>query len=75
MTPVHAAVLDRARKHLTPDGEAWLVLSGVAGHLGLRTRGELPGRIAAAGPHVAERTETRPRSAGSVHSGRTAAMT
>jgi prophage antirepressor-like protein len=53
--------LDRARKHLTPDGEAWLVLSDLAEHLGLRTRGELLGWIAAAGLRVAGRTETRPR--------------
>ncbi|MEU4248183.1 class I SAM-dependent methyltransferase [Amycolatopsis sp. NPDC026612] len=53
--------LDRARKHLTPDGEAWLVLSDLAEHLGLRTRGELLGWIAAAGLRVAGRTDAAPR--------------
>jgi hypothetical protein len=53
--------LDRARRHLTPDGEAWLVLSDLAEHLGLRTRDELLGWIAAAGLRVAGRTEAVPR--------------
>jgi hypothetical protein len=53
--------LDRARKHLTPDGEAWLVLSDLAEHVGLRTRGELLGWIEAAGLRVAGRSEATPR--------------
>jgi SAM-dependent methyltransferase len=53
--------LDRARRHLTPDGEAWLVLSDLAEHLGLRTRAELLGWVAAAGLEVAGRAETAPR--------------
>ncbi|MGW3963274.1 methyltransferase [Amycolatopsis sp. NPDC005003] len=53
--------LDRARRHLTPGGEAWLVLSDLAEHLGLRTRGELLAWIAAAGLRVADRTEALPR--------------
>ena len=53
--------LDRARRHLTPDGEAWLVLSDLAEHLGLRTREELLGWIAAAGLRVAGRTEAPAR--------------
>ncbi|WP_410613309.1 methyltransferase [Amycolatopsis sp. lyj-109] len=53
--------LDRARRHLTPDGEAWLVLSDLAEHLGLRTREELLGWIAAAGLRVVGRTEAAPR--------------
>ncbi|MFB9689727.1 methyltransferase [Amycolatopsis plumensis] len=53
--------LDRARRHLTPDGEAWLVLSDLAEHLGLRSRGELLGWIAAAGLRVVGRTEAVPR--------------
>jgi SAM-dependent methyltransferase len=53
--------LDRARRHLTPDGEAWLVLSDLAEHLGLRTRGELLGWIAAAGLRVVARADARPR--------------
>ncbi|MDQ7809548.1 methyltransferase [Amycolatopsis sp. A133] len=53
--------LDRARRHLTQDGEAWLVLSDLAEHLGLRTREELLGWIAAAGLGVVDRTEAAPR--------------
>ncbi len=53
--------LDRARRHLTPEGEAWLVLSDLAEHLGLRTRDELLGWIAAAGLRVVGRTEAVPR--------------
>ncbi len=53
--------LDRLRRHLTPGGEAWLVLSDLAEHLGLRTRGELLGWIDAAGLDVAGRTDTAPR--------------
>lgn len=53
--------LDRARRHLARDGEAWLVLSDFAEHLGLRTREELLGWIAAAGLRVVGRAETPPR--------------
>ncbi|SEB32084.1 Methyltransferase small domain-containing protein [Amycolatopsis tolypomycina] len=53
--------LDRARRHLTQDGEAWLVLSDLAEHLGLRTREELLGWIAAAGLRVAGSTEAAAR--------------
>lgn len=50
-----------AAAHLTPGGEAWLVLSDLAEHLGLRTRDELLAWIAAAGLVVAGRDDTRPR--------------
>ncbi|SEF36415.1 Methyltransferase small domain-containing protein [Amycolatopsis pretoriensis] len=53
--------LDRARRHLTPGGEAWLVLSDLAEHVGLRTRSELLGWIEAAGLRVAGRLETPAR--------------
>ncbi len=53
--------LDRARRHLTPDGEAWLVLSDLAEHLGLRTRAELLSWIAAAGLRVVDRVSASPR--------------
>ncbi|HET6703540.1 MAG TPA: class I SAM-dependent methyltransferase [Amycolatopsis sp.] len=53
--------LDRARRHLTPDGEAWLVLSDLAEHLGLRRREELLGWIATAGLRVVDRTEAAAR--------------
>jgi methylase of polypeptide subunit release factors len=46
--------------HLTPDGEAWLIISDIAEHLGLRTREELLKMIADAGLHVAGRLDTRP---------------
>jgi methylase of polypeptide subunit release factors len=47
--------------HLTKKGEGWLVLSDFAEHLGLRTRDELLGWIAAAGLKVVERTDTKAR--------------
>ncbi|MGI5189840.1 methyltransferase [Promicromonospora sp. CA-289599] len=53
--------LDGLTEHLAPGGEGWLVLSDLAEHLGLRTRGELLTRIADAGLRVAERHDTSPR--------------
>ncbi|WP_103336300.1 methyltransferase [Amycolatopsis sp. CA-126428] len=53
--------LDRAHRHLTPGGEAWLVLSDLAEHLGLRTRAELLAWITAAGLRVVGRTEAAPQ--------------
>ena len=47
--------------HLTPGGEGWLILSDLAEHLGLRTREELLGMIAAAGLQVLDRMDVRPR--------------
>lgn len=55
--------LDGLAAHLTPAGEGWLVLSDLAEHLGLRTRGALPARIAAAGLRVVSRHDTQPRHA------------
>ena len=49
------------REHLTPGGEGWLILSDLAEHLGLRTRDELLGWIAAAGLRVLGRLDARPR--------------
>lgn len=46
--------------HLSPGGEGWLILSDFAEHLGLRTRDELLGWIAAAGLRVAGRDDVRP---------------
>ncbi|MDP2005714.1 MAG: class I SAM-dependent methyltransferase [Rubrivivax sp.] len=46
--------------HLAPGGEGWLILSDIAEHLGLRTRAELLGWIAAAGLQVLGRIDTRP---------------
>lgn len=53
--------LDGLAEHLTPHGEGWLILSDLAKHLGLRTRDELPARIAAAGLTVIDTHETEPR--------------
>jgi methylase of polypeptide subunit release factors len=47
--------------HLEPGGEGWLILSDLAEHLGLRTRGELLAAIEVAGLEVAGRMDTRPR--------------
>lgn len=48
------------RGHLLPGGEGWLILSDLAEHLGLRTRADLLGWIAAAGLQVLGRLDTRP---------------
>ena len=45
--------------HLTLDGEAWLILSDLAEHLGLRSREELLGWIDAAGLKVIARLDTK----------------
>ena len=47
--------------HLSLHGEGWLILSDFAEYLGLRTRDELLGWIAAAGLKVLERTDTKAR--------------
>ncbi|UCV08612.1 50S ribosomal protein L11 methyltransferase [Dechloromonas denitrificans] len=47
--------------HLAPGGEGWLIISDLAEHLGLRTRAELLGWIAAAGLAVLGRLDTRPQ--------------
>ena len=52
--------LGGAAAHLEPDGEAWLVLSDIAEHLGLRTRAELLAAIDEAGLKIVDRTDARP---------------
>lgn len=47
--------------HLNDTGEGWLVLSDFAEHLGLRTREELLGWIAAAGLKVIDKADTKAR--------------
>ena len=47
--------------HLAPGGEAWLIMSDLAEHLGLRSRDELLGWIAAGGLQVLGRIDTRPK--------------
>jgi len=46
--------------HLAPGGEGWLILSDLAEHLGLRSRGELLQAISEAGLAVAGRLHTTP---------------
>lgn len=46
--------------HLAPGGEAWLILSDLAEHLGLRPREALMGWIGAGGLAVIERHDVRP---------------
>jgi hypothetical protein len=46
--------------HLLAGAEGWLILSDLAEHLGLRTRGELTAMIDAAGLRVVDRTDVRP---------------
>lgn len=52
--------LNGVRDHLVPGGEAWLIISDLAEHLGLRTRDELLQGIAQAGLMVADRLDTVP---------------
>ncbi len=47
--------------HLEPAGEAWLVLSDLAEHLGLRTRAALLAQFAACGLEAIDRSELPPR--------------
>lgn len=49
-----------ASAHLAPGGEAWLILSDLAEHLGLRPRAELMSWIEAGGLKVVERMDVRP---------------
>ncbi|MFF1296726.1 MULTISPECIES: methyltransferase [unclassified Streptomyces] len=53
--------LDGLAGHLAPGGEGWLVLSDLAEHLGLRSRGELLSAFEGAGLRVRGRIDTRPR--------------
>lgn len=49
-----------ARAHLEPGGQAWLVLSDIAEHLGLRTRDFLLEEVDKAGLRVLERHDIKP---------------
>jgi methylase of polypeptide subunit release factors len=49
-----------AKSHLAPNGEAWLILSDLAEHLGLRTRDQLLQWITTGGLQVLARIDTRP---------------
>ncbi len=70
-SPLEAAVYDPDSRmlrgylaglvaHLAPQGEGWLILSDLAEHLGLRSRDDLLGWMAAAGLQVLGRIDTRP---------------
>lgn len=52
--------LGAVASHLAPDGQAWLILSDLAEHLGLRPRAELMGWIEAGGLRVLEKHDVRP---------------
>lgn len=53
--------LGELKNHLLPDGEAWLILSDLAEHLGLRARKELLEWIEAGGLKVINRIDTKPK--------------
>lgn len=53
--------LSGAAAHLENGGEAWLILSDLAEHLGLRSRTELEGWIAAGSLKVITRLDAKPR--------------
>ena len=55
-----AGLLAALPAHLAPGGEAWLILSDLAEHLGLRAPGELTRQLEAAGLEVAGGIELRP---------------
>lgn len=52
--------LDGLAAHLAPSGEAWLILSDLAEHLGLRSRDELSALIERAGLQLLGRRDVRP---------------
>ena len=71
-SPVEAAVYDPDSQmlraflsgvaaHLAPGGEAWLIISDIAEHLGLRSREQLLDWIKVGGLAVVERMDTRPK--------------
>ena len=53
--------IDGLAMHLEADGEAWLVLSDIAEHLGLRTRAELLKIFDEGGVKVIARSDVRPQ--------------
>ena len=52
--------LQTAREHLNPNGQAWLILSDLAEHLGLRSRHTLLDWISQAGLRVHHRLDIKP---------------
>jgi methylase of polypeptide subunit release factors len=75
------AFVARLPEHLEPAGEAWLVLSDIAEHLGLRSRATLTDLFDAAQLKVVGRLEARPEhpksfdTADPLHAARAAEMT
>jgi SAM-dependent methyltransferase len=55
------AFLAGLRERLAPGGQGWLVLSDLAEHLGLRSRGELLALFEAGGLGVLQRLDVKPR--------------
>lgn len=55
------AFLSRLADHLEPGGEGWLVLSDIAEHFGLRSRGELLAAFDESGLAVAGRMDAKPQ--------------
>lgn len=55
--------LNGVKAHLNEDGEAWLILSDLAEHLGLRSREELQKWIADAGLIIVEKLDIAPKHA------------
>ncbi len=55
--------LSGVKAHLTEDGEAWLIMSDLAEHLGLRSNEELMKWIADAGLKVVEKIDIAPKHA------------
>lgn len=53
--------LKRLPDHMAQDGEAWLIISDLAEHLGLRSKSEIPDLIKSAGLTIIETCETKPR--------------
>ena len=53
--------LSKLKDHLLPGGEAWLILSDLAEHLGLRSRTDLLAWIDDAGLRVIARMDTKPK--------------
>ncbi|MDP9130016.1 MAG: class I SAM-dependent methyltransferase, partial [Candidatus Binatota bacterium] len=53
--------LNGVAAHLVPSGEAWLILSDFAEHLGLRSRVDLLAAFATAGLKVVDRIDAKPR--------------
>ncbi len=53
--------LNGLTEHLTPQGEAWLIMSNLAEHLGLRSGDFLPNAIEQAGLQVLGKLDARPK--------------